>query len=148
MFIAAGMDPNQVIDKVLKDRHYSESDFTDVDINRINRKVEAIYKAVNNNDEADATILGFKHVKIFKKWRDEKYKPLDDMRKTIAESKDPQTGEYIYGGLKLVEDVYGMGDIDKDSDGQVDDEEEPKEVTVYEFPIMGYKNKTREGIIW
>lgn len=48
--LAAGMDPNQVIDKVLKDRHYSESDFTDVDINRINRKVEAIYKAVNNNE--------------------------------------------------------------------------------------------------
>ena len=44
----AGMDPNQVIDEVLKNRHYSESDFTDMDINRINRKVESIYKTVNN----------------------------------------------------------------------------------------------------
>lgn len=46
--LSAGMDPNQVIDEVLKNRHYSESDFTDMDINRINRKVEAIYKSVNN----------------------------------------------------------------------------------------------------
>lgn len=28
------------------------------------------------------------------------------------------------------------------------EDEEPVEVTVYEFPIMGYKNKTRDGIIW
>lgn len=48
--IAAGMNPNLVIDKVLQNRHYSESDFTDMDIKRINRKVEAIYKAVNNNE--------------------------------------------------------------------------------------------------
>ena len=48
--LQAGMDPNQVIDKVLKDRHYSETDFTDMDINRINRKVESIYKTVNNNE--------------------------------------------------------------------------------------------------
>ena len=46
--LSAGMDPNQVIDEVLKNRHYSESDFTDMDINRINRKVESIYKTVNN----------------------------------------------------------------------------------------------------
>ena len=25
---------------------------------------------------------------------------------------------------------------------------DPEEVTVYEFPIMGYKNKSREGIVW
>jgi hypothetical protein len=40
----------------------------------------------------------------------------------------------------------------KDEEGtkvtkQVDDET-TKEVTVYEFPIMGYKNKSREGITW
>ena len=28
------------------------------------------------------------------------------------------------------------------------DDNTTKEVTVYEFPIMGYKNKSREGIIW
>lgn len=49
--LEAGMDPNQVIDKVLQDRHYSEHDFTNMDINRINRKVEAIYKSVNNPNE-------------------------------------------------------------------------------------------------
>lgn len=27
-------------------------------------------------------------------------------------------------------------------------DEETKEVTVYEFPIMGYKNKRSEGIVW
>lgn len=30
---------------------------------------------------------------------------------------------------------------------QVSDEE-TKEITVYEFPIMGYKNKRSEGIVW
>lgn len=28
------------------------------------------------------------------------------------------------------------------------DDEKTKEVTVYEFPIMGYKNKSRENIVW
>ena len=40
----------------------------------------------------------------------------------------------------------------KDEEGtkvtkQVDDDK-TKEVTVYEFPIIGYKNKMREGIAW
>lgn len=48
--LAAGMDPNMVIDKILQERNFSESDFTDMDINRINRRVEAIYKSVNNNE--------------------------------------------------------------------------------------------------
>lgn len=40
----------------------------------------------------------------------------------------------------------------KDEEGRketkVVDEETTKEITIYEFPIMGYKNKTREGIVW
>jgi vacuolar-type H+-ATPase subunit H len=40
----------------------------------------------------------------------------------------------------------------KDEEGRketkVIDEETTKEITIYEFPIMGYKNKTREGIVW
>ena len=40
----------------------------------------------------------------------------------------------------------------KDEEGtkvtkQVEDDK-TKEVTVYEFPIIGYKNKLREGIAW
>ncbi len=40
----------------------------------------------------------------------------------------------------------------KDEEGrketkQVDDET-TKEVTIYEFPIMGYKNKKKDGIVW
>ena len=31
---------------------------------------------------------------------------------------------------------------------KVIDEETTKEITVYEFPIMGYKNKKAEGIVW
>lgn len=40
----------------------------------------------------------------------------------------------------------------KDEEGRKEtkqvDEETTKEVTIYEFPIMGYKNKKSEGIVW
>lgn len=45
--LTPGMDPNHLIDKIFRDNHYSDRDFTDLDINRINRKIEAIYKNVN-----------------------------------------------------------------------------------------------------
>lgn len=51
--LVAGMDPNLVVDKILQDRNYSESDFTDMDIHKINRRIEAIYKTVNNNERRD-----------------------------------------------------------------------------------------------
>lgn len=43
----AGTDPNFTLRKIMDDRNYRDSDFTDMDIVRINRKVEEIYKAVN-----------------------------------------------------------------------------------------------------
>ena len=45
--IAKGYDPNRVIDQILTNRGLKESDFTDSDIKRINRRVEAIYKLMN-----------------------------------------------------------------------------------------------------
>lgn len=45
--IAAGLNPNTVIDTVLKNNNLSEEDFTATDIRRINRKVEALWRASN-----------------------------------------------------------------------------------------------------
>ena len=45
--LTPGMDPNTLIDQILRDRHISENEFTETDINRINRKVESVYKSVN-----------------------------------------------------------------------------------------------------
>lgn len=45
---SAGMDPNTVFSKVLDNCNLSKSDFTDLDIARINRKVESIYRTKNN----------------------------------------------------------------------------------------------------
>ena len=47
----AGMDPNQVINQVLQQKNLNNSDFTELDIARINRKIEAIYNARNNNNK-------------------------------------------------------------------------------------------------
>lgn len=47
----AGMDPNNVIGQIMHDRHLTEADFTDMDIARVNRKIEAIYKAKNQTDK-------------------------------------------------------------------------------------------------
>ena len=41
----AGMNPNNVLEGVLYERNYKESDFTNTDIVRINRKIDAIYKS-------------------------------------------------------------------------------------------------------
>ena len=46
--MSENMDPNVVIRKVLEDNNLSEADFTDQDITRINRKIESIYKSMQN----------------------------------------------------------------------------------------------------
>lgn len=46
--IARGLDPNSIIDTVLANRGLTEKDFTDSDINRINKRVEAIYRLMKN----------------------------------------------------------------------------------------------------
>ena len=45
--IMAGMNPNQAIDKVLKNRNLTAEDFTITDLTRINRRIEAAYSTRN-----------------------------------------------------------------------------------------------------
>lgn len=91
----------------------------------LNRGLRAVgnfltFGLVKNNDEKDAEILGFKHVKIFQKWKTDKYEPLNNLRKEMAEA---------YGGLKVVEDVYAADqeDLDKDADGKLDEDKETQD---------------------
>lgn len=44
---AAGMNPNNLLTEILDDRNLTIEDFTDQDIQRVNRKVEQIYKTVD-----------------------------------------------------------------------------------------------------
>lgn len=44
-YFLAGLDPNVVIQKVMDINNFSEADFTDSDISRINKKIESIYKS-------------------------------------------------------------------------------------------------------
>lgn len=44
----AGLNPNDVLREVLASRNLTEKDFTDTDIERINRKVEKIYKSATH----------------------------------------------------------------------------------------------------
>lgn len=46
--MAENIDPNMVIQKILDDNNLTENDFTSNDIARINRKIEAIYKSMQN----------------------------------------------------------------------------------------------------
>ena len=92
----------------------------------LNRGLRALgntltFGLMQNNDEKDAEILGFKHVKIFQKWKTEKYEPLNNMRITMADA---------YGGLKVVEDIYAADqeDLDKDADGQIDQDKEAQDM--------------------
>lgn len=45
----AGLNPNDVLREVMTSRNLTEHDFTDTDIERINRKVEKIYRAKKND---------------------------------------------------------------------------------------------------
>ena len=47
--IAKGYNPNSVIDIILSNRGLTEEDFTNSDIKRINKRVEAIYRLINKN---------------------------------------------------------------------------------------------------
>lgn len=73
---------------------------------------------IKSNDQKDAETLGFKTEKIFKFWKEKKFKPLDEMRKKIAEEM----------GLKL-KDVdesilFDPTDAkDEDEDGEIDDQD-------------------------
>jgi hypothetical protein len=43
----AGMNPNNLLTEILDNRNLTVNDFTDQDIQRVNRKVEQIYKTVD-----------------------------------------------------------------------------------------------------
>ena len=70
---------------------------------------------------------------------------IDDARNIANES----LGEFS-------EKIKGYYDIQfmikkKDEEGRKETktiDDETKEITIYEFPIMGYKNKKAEGIVW
>lgn len=47
---SAGMDPNNVVNQIMRERHLSSSDFTEFDMVRMKRKIEAIYNAENTPD--------------------------------------------------------------------------------------------------
>ena len=71
---------------------------------------------VKSNDQKDAETLGFKTEKIFKYWKEKKFKPLDDLRKKIAEDMGLT--------LKDVDEsvLFDPTDAkDEDEDGEIDD---------------------------
>lgn len=75
------------------------------------------FGAMETNDAHDARILGFKYVEIFKYWKEEKFKPLYQLRSDIAKEM----------GVKLKEMdemvLYDPNDADEDGDGKADDED-------------------------
>jgi hypothetical protein len=69
-----------------------------------------------NNDEKDASILGFQTLEIYRKWKGEKYDPIDKMREETAHEMGLE--------LKDVEDVDSGFITDENDDGQIDDNDE------------------------
>lgn len=67
----------------------------------------------NNADEKDMNILGFKTVNIYKYWKEKKFTPLDNLRKTVAEN---------YGGISAIEK---MVKIDPDKIDEADQSDDP-----------------------
>lgn len=43
--LAAGLDPNAALRKAMDDNHLTDDDFTNSDINRVNKKIEEIYRS-------------------------------------------------------------------------------------------------------
>lgn len=79
----------------------------------------------DSNDEKEAKMLGFKHVKIFKYWKDNKYEPLDKMRDDVAASfGNNKKGKPLKA--KDFEEFISL-DVDaadEDGDGEIDDDNE------------------------
>ena len=73
-----------------------------------------------SNDEKDAKTLGFRYVEIFKYWKENKFKPLTELRRKMADSLDLDLSE-IDEMVKFNAEEEGITDEDKD--GKVDDEE-------------------------
>lgn len=69
-----------------------------------------------SNDDKDASLLGFSSKQIYKYWKENKYEPLEKLRKEVAEA---------YGGLKVVEKMETFT-ADKNNDGQIGEDEQEK----------------------
>jgi len=73
-----------------------------------------------NNDEKDAKTLGFKYVEIFKYWKENKFKPLTELRQKMANELNLDLSDMD----EMVKfDAEGEDVKDEDGDGKVDDEE-------------------------
>ena len=73
-----------------------------------------------SNDEKDAKTLGFRYVEIFKYWKENKFKPLTELRRKMADSLDIDLSE-IDEMVKFNAEEEGI--TDEDGNGKVDDEE-------------------------
>ena len=76
---------------------------------------------VDGNDEKDAKMLGFKYKKIYKYWKEKKFKPLNELREKVANEMGVK--------LKDMEDITAVDptEVDEDDDGQVDNDEKAQE---------------------
>ena len=76
---------------------------------------------VDGNDEKDAKMLGFKYKKIFKYWKEKKFKPLNELREKVANEMGVK--------LKDMEDITAVDptEVDEDDDGNVDNTEKAQE---------------------
>ena len=110
------------------------------------KEKEAVIKFIKDKEQVTTCEIDVKGKIIYVIFNVNKEVSKDDARGIANES----LGQFS-------DKVKGYYDIQfmikkKDEEGtkvtkQVDDDK-TKEVTVYEFPIIGYKNKTREGIAW
>lgn len=50
-YFMAGLDPNMVIQKIMDINNFTNSDFTESDIHRINKKIESIYKSKTRKEQ-------------------------------------------------------------------------------------------------
>ena len=110
------------------------------------KEKEAVIKFIKDKEQVTTCEIDVKGKIIYIIFNVNKEVSKDDARGIANES----LGQFS-------DKVKGYYDIQfmikkKDEEGtkvtkQVDDDK-TKEVTVYEFPIIGYKNKTREGIAW
>lgn len=110
------------------------------------KEKEAVIKFIKDKEQVTTCEIDVKGKIIYVIFNVNKEVSKDDARGIANES----LGQFS-------DKVKGYYDIQfmikkKDEEGtkvtkQVDDDK-TKEVTVYEFPIIGYKNKMREGIAW
>lgn len=71
-----------------------------------------------------------------------------DDAKNIANESVGSFSEKVRGYYDIQYMIKKKGEEPRIETRPSDDGETTEEVKIYEFPIMGYKNKNREGIVW